>query len=373
MSEEVAYILRRRGQRWRLPLWATPTVLAAAWGALLIWGSLLPMQFDGPAYAREHGGAWPAIAAALQTPAQQTGWSRTDAVDIAVNALLYLPLGLLLREAMRDRRRRLGRAGDRRDPGSPGRPPVWETGWAWHVAIGMVVVAALSWALESTQAVAPMRVPALSDWLLNAVPGALAVAFGPLIVDRGRRLAFWAYTRSATIWHRALDRIKASRARPKQARIASILAALVTVFGVYAWLADWGLPGSHTVNAVPFARHFRLAYDDGATLLLAATLVYAVAATWLALPRLHNGLRSRLHVLAGEAIALAIGVEALGWLIGRTRPDLTEPILALMGVALAALAYALTVAAVRFSCRRESDDDDYAGPERRRRRHAYPA
>ncbi|MEM0913606.1 MAG: hypothetical protein AAGK09_03250 [Planctomycetota bacterium] len=351
-----------------MPIWATPTVLAIAVGVVVIWGSLLPMRFDAAGYVERHGGAWPAAWAALSTPAVRADWSRTDAVDIAANALLYLPLGLLLREALRERRRRW----DRVVP-TPGPMPVWEPGWPLHVGVSIATIASLSWALESMQALAPMRVPSLSDWLLNAGPGALAATFGPLIVDRFRRLAFLAYTRSAAARHTLLNRLADWRAHPRRLRLASIVAALATVFLVYAWLADWGLGLRSGVNVVPFARHFLLPYDEGMGVLLAATLVYAVAASWLALPRLQRGLRARLPRLVAEVIALAIGVEAVGWAIGGTLPDITEPILAVAGVGLAGLTYALAVAAVRVSCRRHTPDSAYAGPERRQRPHAYPA
>jgi len=355
-------MVRERGVvRWRLPVWVRPTVLVAGWAALVVWGSLLPMQFDGPGYVAEHGGVAQAVWAALRTPAERTDWGRTDAVDIVVNALLYVPLGLLLREALRDRRRR-------RCP--TGRLGVWESGWWWRSALGVAMVAGLSWALESTQALAAWRVPAASDWVLNAGPGALAVVFGPVCVDAARRLAFWGYTRSAAGWDAGVAVVRGWQRRPRRLRLLAAGAAALTVLGGYGWLADRGLPMGWAWNAMPFGRHFRLPYDDAARHVLVSMTAYGLAAMWLALPWMQTGLRRRLGGVLAGVLLLSVGVEAIGWGRG-VRTDVTQPVLAVMGAGAAGLAYAMGLATVRFSCRRRGADPGYAGPERRRRSHAY--
>ncbi|MEO0586092.1 MAG: VanZ family protein [Planctomycetota bacterium] len=354
---------RWQGRAWRWPMWASPGVLAVAWGAVVVWGSLLPMRFDGPGFVAEHGGVWEAVVAALSTPALRGGWDRTDFSDVLTNVVLYVPLGLLLRMALRGRRR----------PGEGGAAAglddsrgAWEPGWVWHAGVAAGVVAGMSWLLESTQALAPGRVGAMSDWLLNAGPGALAAVVGPAAVDGARRLAFFGYTRSAGVWHVLKGQLRLWQMRPVRLETVSIVAALAAVLGAYAWVADNGLPGQGALACLRFVRHGAIAFLEGGRRAAATVLVYAVAAACLGLPLLGRGLRRKMGRVIVGVLALAALVEVVGLVSHGSLPDVTEGCLALMGVMVGGIAYAAGVAAVRWSCRRRGAAADYSGPERRR-------
>ncbi|MEM6333877.1 MAG: VanZ family protein [Planctomycetota bacterium] len=359
MNQGVSEAMKWRGAAWRWPVWASPAVLAVVWGAVVAWGSLLPRRFAGPGFVAEHGGVWQAVWAALSTPALRGGWDRTDASDVVMNVVLYVPLGLLLRMALRGRRR--GEAGLEVSLRA------WEPGWAWHAALAAGVVAGMSWVLESTQALAPGRVGSTSDWLLNAGPGALAAVVGPAALVGLRRVAFYGYTRSSGVWHALKAQLRLWQMRPVRLETVSIVAAMAAVLGVYAWVADGGLPGQGRVAWMPFERHFAIDYVSGGRRVAAAVLVYAVAAACLGLPLLGRGLRRRMGRVIVGVLALAGLVEVVGWAMRGSLPDVTEGCLALMGVAAGGIAYAAGVAAVRWSCRRRgADDGAYEGPERRR-------
>ena len=124
---------------------SSATLLALAWGTLVLYASLFPFT----------GWRWPPgqnLAALLRLP--WPPWF--DALDQWANLLGYGPLGLLVLVAARR---------------SGGRPTL---------ALGLAVLlpAALSYGCEVAQALLPGRHPSLKDWALNAVGAAAGALLG---------------------------------------------------------------------------------------------------------------------------------------------------------------------------------------------------
>lgn len=118
--------------------------LLAAYGLLVVYASLHP--FHG---WRDQGvGALDFLNAAL-IPRYYTGF------DLAVNALAYMPLGLLAVLALYPRLRGIAAA-----------------------LLSVCAAAALSFLLEATQTYLPARIPSSLDWLLNSLGAALGATMG---------------------------------------------------------------------------------------------------------------------------------------------------------------------------------------------------
>lgn len=126
--------------------------LAWLWLALVMYASLFPFE----------GWRWPPGAALADLA--RLRWPRWwDGFDATANLLGYMPLGLLLTLAVRRRLRR----------------------WAWAALLAVAAGAALSFAMELTQQLLPLRVPSLMDWVLNTAGTALGalLAGAVLAVD----------------------------------------------------------------------------------------------------------------------------------------------------------------------------------------------
>jgi len=134
---------------------------AVAWAALLLYGSLLPFNFDFRAL----------------TPTDWFGLSRiafhdSSLEDIVVNLLIYIPLGLFVAGAISTRRSRRP---------SAEAPPLEKGGLGGgRIVIAVAISAALSVAVEAIQTACPSRVASWTDVVLNTVGsgiGALLVVF----------------------------------------------------------------------------------------------------------------------------------------------------------------------------------------------------
>ncbi len=127
------------------------TGLAAAYAALLAYGTLFPF----------HG--WRVPSAGLGALLAEPLFSRRLPLDIAVNAVIYLPFGLLMVRALRP-----------------------ERGAVARVFLAVLAGVALSFSLECLQAFLPARISSLRDVALN---GAGAAAGAGLAWLAGPRLA----------------------------------------------------------------------------------------------------------------------------------------------------------------------------------------
>ncbi len=131
-------------------------VLAAAVSAWLLWMTLRPNQ------------AVATNLAPLTTSAAKQGISPHLLIDLAGNVVVFVPLGMALALALRDRP-----AGRR-------------------LLLAAVGGAGLSLVIELVQTTIPTRAAALGDWLLNTVGagvGAVAASWMNCIFVRNGRLA----------------------------------------------------------------------------------------------------------------------------------------------------------------------------------------
>lgn len=125
--------------------------------ALILWGSLYPFS------------DWRTVADPF---AFLRAWNHQalSAPDLLVNALVYIPLGICLRVLTRSWRA----------PAS--------------IVLATLFSGTLSFAVEATQSHLPLRVPALSDFVLNTAGGFVGAVFAALVTPRWRivaRLMAW--------------------------------------------------------------------------------------------------------------------------------------------------------------------------------------
>jgi glycopeptide antibiotics resistance protein len=128
----------------RLPSWGW-WVLSAAVVVWLLWMTLRPNQDVATDLAP------------LTEPAAERGISTHVLIDLAGNVIVFMPLGLTLALALRDRP-----AGQR-------------------LLLATLGGAGLSLAIELIQTAIPSRVAALDDWLLNTGGASLGAIVGCMV------------------------------------------------------------------------------------------------------------------------------------------------------------------------------------------------
>ncbi|MBI5255550.1 MAG: VanZ family protein [Burkholderiales bacterium] len=140
--------MRRLGLQRR----STAVPLALVWAALVVYASLFPFT----------GWRWPP--GATLTDLLHLRWPRWwDPFDVVANLLGYLPLGLLLALAAM----------------KAGRRP------AGALALAVLGGAVLSFVMEVTQQLLPLRVPSLADWVLNSAGAGLGGLVAWLLAAAG--------------------------------------------------------------------------------------------------------------------------------------------------------------------------------------------
>lgn len=330
------------------PWWAHPAVLAAAWWAALVYGSLLPWRFDVSGFVSASGGWNNALFAAFTAPhwlPPETGVSSLGVShwvsDLAVNVALYLPLGILLRFAARPIDRK----------------PVVQA------MAAMLAVIATSWLIECTQVLMPGRVASLNDVAANVGAGVVGVLIARPLVACLRAAVFGLYRRCAHPLWAVRDRLASWKRRP------AVLYGVVAVNALllWAWVGASGIAGEGW--RLPFASHFERSYDVAAWWLGRSLLVYCLIGALLSLMLVRDGARRGL----GAVVLLSAGLAGVAQLVtaatGEAALDITEPLLATAAVGLVFVTLFLLIHAVRCSCRRrEQMPVDH---DRRRRAHDY--
>lgn len=330
-------------------MWTRPGVLAGAVIAVVIYGSLIPFDFQWSSAVAEHGGVIPAVLNTLASPqwiAAKKGESALGlsfaASDLLINLLLYVPLGVSLRMALR---------------------MVWRS-W-WFEVLGTFIVAlALSWLVESLQSLMPMRVASRNDVLANS-GAALAAA----LVARGawesyKACAFWSYCRLGGV----LGRLRRIAQQPRVAITIAILNAVIIGMWFMGEVQRSGIGDAST--ALPFERVFALPYDMGALVLGEALLAYAGIGCLLLLLTYTGVQRVAMGWVVLVVVVLAFATEISRAATNNAAPDITGPLLALsaasiMGVTIYTFSYA-----VKRSNRRHRDTH-FDGPDRRDSSHRY--
>lgn len=326
----------------RRSLWTRPWLWVVAVAGALLYGSLLPFDFQWARAVEHHGGALEALLAALAAPrwaeaaaGQSSLGISFAASDVLVNLLLYIPLGIALRMALRPRR--------------------W--GRATELALVLLVGLCLSWGVEAAQSLLPARVASLSDIACNA-GGALAGGLIAVPLWQGIKLgAFALYVRGARWrggWRSVMDRPGVAMA------IAGVNALVIVVW----YVREVGRSAGGGA-VLPFEDAFGLPYDLGALLLGEALLVYAGLGCLLLLLTYTGTRRLAMNAVVLGVVLLALAAELTRALTRNAVPDITGVLLALAAASIMTVTVYAFAHAVRRMDRRHRDEP-YDGPERRR-------
>lgn len=329
--------------------WTRPGWMAVACAVLIAYGSLIPFDIDWPAQRDQSESIYAALAETLFSPS----WAHADEgasslgvpywlSDNATNLLLYMPLGVTLRMAIRPRvRSRL-----------------------LQVLIVAIAGLTLSWLVESLQSLTPTRVASISDVLLNTCGAVVGGIFSAAAWRVSMRLAFFLYCRTAAL--RLV--IKRVLAWPVTAMgIAAMNAALIAGWYVRELRRTSAKPSE---SALPFENVFHLPYDIAALMLGEALLAYIAMGCLLLLLTYSGARRLAMNWVVLIVLLLALSAEFLRSAKLGTTADLTHTLIALVAaVLLAVTVYSFTHAVQRAN--RRSRPETYPGPERRREPHDY--
>lgn len=339
-----------RASQTRRHVWTRPGVLAFVVIAVLIYGSLIPFDFAWSSAVEQHGGAVPALLEAFTSPQWIIASQGKSSVglsfamsDLLMNLLLYLPLGVTVRMALRARRKR------------------------WPVEIlGTVAIAfALSWTVESLQGLMPTRVASCNDVLANTSAALMAALIAPSIWRLYKFTAFWVYCRLAGV----LITLRKLAQRPSIAITLAMINAVVIGLWYIGELQKAGI-GDQSALALPFERAFHLPYDLGVLVLGEALLAYAGIGCLLLLLTYTGIHRAAMGWVVLGVVVLAFAAEVSRAATHNTAPDITGPLLALSAAAIMAVTMYTFSFAVKRSNRRH-EVQAYDGPDRRRSKHDY--
>lgn len=334
----------------RRHVWTRPGVLAGVVIAVLIYGSLIPFDFAWGTAVEQNGGALPALMETFSSPqwtAAQDGTSSTGMSfalsDLLMNLLLYVPLGVTLRMALRKR---------------------WRC-WPFEVLGTLTIAIALSWTVESLQSLMPMRVASVNDVLANSGAALAAALIAPSIWRAYRHASFWLYCRLAGV----LIKLRTLAQRPGVAITLAAINAIVIGLWYIGELQKSGI-GNQSAFALPFERAFELPYDLGVLVLGEALLAYAGIGCLLLLLTYTGTQRIAMGWVVLGVVVLAFAAEVSRVATNNTAPDITGPLLALSAAAIMSVTiYTFSYAVKRSNRRHESQP--YDGRDRRRAPHEY--
>lgn len=299
---------RRTGTARATSTRASSLLLPALVTLAVVYGSWLPFDLDAGVFL--HGVAWASTKLSLDlTPA--------GAEDTWTNLLLYVPLGLLWAMA----------AGQRC--------------WWLRAALATGAGAATSLVVEVGQVAIVGRVPSLLDVLLNTAGSFIGGCLAGMVLCRLRH-ATWrdrgiARSRLLTDAGRVAGRLRAASASQSGVRRLLICAGVLEVLVMIA------LAGGHWIirpQQLDFSEVAWLPFEAlwrGSMITAAATGLYhvlAFAMLALVVANLASRLRPATAWLLGGSltVTLAVFLEAMQLVVIGGTPDLTVPVLALVGV-----------------------------------------
>ena len=331
-------------------VWTRPGVLAGVVVVALIYGSLIPFDFAWSQAIQQSGGAMSAVLDTLTSPQWVVAPQGSSSLglsfamsDLLMNLLLYLPLGVTVRMALRAR---------------------WRF-WPFEVLGTLVIALVLSWTLESLQGLMPMRTASLNDVLANSTAALVAALLAPGIWRAYRVAAFWTYCRLAGVKAKFQKLI----GRPSVVITLAILNALVIGLWYLGELHKAGV-GDQSVLALPFERAFALPYDLGVLVLGEALLAYAGIGCLLLLLTYTGTKRAMMGWVVLGVVVIAFAAELSRAATHNTTTDITGPLLALSAAAIMTITVYTFAYAVKRSNRRHAAEP-YEGPDRRRAPHDY--
>jgi len=318
----------------------------------LAYGSLIPFDFEWSDAVSASGGVLQACVDTLCSPRWVGAHAGRSSLgvsfatsDLVANLLLYLPLGVTLRMAMRARK--VGPAKQ------------------WLVCVSAAF--ALSWSLESLQGLMPSRTGSLTDVSANVLGAVAGAAVAPWLWRLYKASAFAMYCRMNAL----TDRLRNLAHRPGVAiALAVVNAAAIGLWYLLEVRRAFGDSSSETGASLPFEKAFNLPYDMGAVMLGQAMLAYAGVACLLMLLTYTGTRRLAMNWVVLGIVLIAFAAELSRALTNNTAPDITGPLLALTAGAFMTVTVYTFSFAVRRANRRHREQQ-YDGPERRRRPYDY--
>lgn len=316
------------------PAWLNGTCLALIWIALLIYGTLIPFDFDLAGHSDRFPDLWSLLATALTSvrwrPA--TGGANAWIVDLVTNLLLYGPLGLFVRWGAQ-------RHGCR----------VWS-----QILITVIVLFLVSYLLECAQSLTPSRVGSWYDVIMNTTGGLLFALAAGIIKTTVCTTTFWIYRKVATILKKLMMAINTLRHNRTFIVVMLSIDCLLILFW-YGMTTSASVPSPHESNWLPFARQFEMSYDKamvdiGHHLMQYGLLTLLLSAQFLSMP-----IRRRTVWLVFTVVILTTLPYSLRSNSHMFIGDMTEPTLALTAVACLVIGVHGLAHAIRKSDRRKSE------------------
>lgn len=334
----------------RRHVWTRPGVLAGVVIAVIIYGSLIPFDFAWGRSLEQSGGVFAVLLDALASPSWTSAGQGQSSLgvsfvmsDLLMNLVLYLPLGVTLRMALRAKLKR----------------------WPLELFCTAVIACCLSWTVESMQSLMPTRVASLNDVLANTGAALFAALIAPYVWHLYRRAAFGLYCRLTGV----LTQLRHFAQRPWVAIAIAVINAIVIGLWYIGELQKAGV-GDSTALALPFEKAFALPYDLGVLVLGEALLAYAGIGCLLLLLTYTGAQRIAMGWVVLGVVAIAFIAEVSRAATRKTMPDVTGPLLALSAVAIMAVTvYTFSYAVKRSNRRRQ--EQPYDGIDRRRAPHDY--
>ncbi|MCE9591524.1 MAG: VanZ family protein [Planctomycetes bacterium] len=335
-------------------------LLAVAWLAFVIYGSLMPFDFRAagtpdtslPLRALH----WSYLAAsspkwwdsATITKMNNVGESSIMG-DYVINLMLYLPIGMLLRLRLH----RLGKS------------------WWRQIVEPTLLILGTCWAVECSQGMVTSRLASYNDVLMNTAGGIAGVLTAVLADAWLRHAIFWAYCKISYAAFGVRDFVSRQREKPVMLIVVTVLN--LAMFGVWCKLhMDQGkLAGKRAINWMPFHDQFSYPYEIALAHLARSMILYVLIAMLLSLQFLSYQRRRGVGFMV-LAVALLAGVnEAVRATTAGRRADVTEPLVAMIAVVCVVFLGYLMMNSVRSCCRRK--EQVFVGVDRRRRAHNYDA
>jgi len=309
--------------------------LALAWAGLVLYGTLLPFELRaGAAPGAEGWLAW--LGSLLTAPrwlevagdASALGVSAM-ASDLAVNLLLMLPLGAMLRLHLRRRR--------------------------WPIPAQILTPAgacfALCWSVECGQSLLDGRYASIQDVLTNTGGAVVGVLSAPVAAAAARAAVFAGYRRCSYRLHQGKELMLQLRRSPVVMFFVTGLNLLV----IGAWFASTrGLGEGATETALPFAGLFERSYDVAALYAGRAMVVYCLVGGLLSIQFMRFRSRRTLGLVLLALALIAFGRQLLERSGAAAAVDLTESVIAVLAGGFLLTTVYLMFHAVRCSCRRKT-------------------
>lgn len=331
-------------------LWLSPAFYACLCLAAVVYGSLIPFDFSRTDASQHRANVWLAGLSVMTSPAWTAPAPGRSALGIPFslsdplfNLLLYVPVGVTLRLALRRR----------------GFHP------AVQVLAATLIALAVAWGVECLQSLVPQRVASRNDVAANSSGALFGALLAGLIWSAYKRAAFTCYCRLG----RVVDRLRPWRDRPGVAMAIACINALI----IGAWyLGELKRSAERFPQsaALPFERAFELPYDMSTLVLGQSLLIYAGIGCLLMLLTYTGTRRLAMNWVVLGVVTLAFLAELSRAISHDAVPDITGPLLALAaGTLMAVTVYTFSFAIKRANRRRRRQA--HPGPERRRRTHEY--